>query len=334
MSSPYLQPLPGDAPVVPPVPGALASERPSVSVGHLLVWNIVAVAASAALAGAVGTLVGFAYLSTASDSDDWAALGAFVLGMVAGAGVFALAWVLALVLGARRFFPTRQRLGTFGAALGTSVLLGAVAVTGVLFPYLVLGTLAGPLALFAPALVWMAYSRVRWRKLLLRLMAASLVLWLASGVVFWAAEQAFLNREASKISWALPPDPNEPAPGWERDVFFKTNISSQESFTFFPSRGSYLKYFTPDHGVVFILLLEDVPACETTSDYACTEQPEGTLLFAPYDAYDERRVLVSPSSPWAVSFEGDESLPRKVLSSLESASLSEFEDTLDTQVSR
>ena len=86
------------------VPGARHTSRiPAVA------WPLV-VLFLAGLAGLLcGTAVVFVSLAASGDEDAWAELGALIMGLVAGFATFGVAYVVGLVLAARRAFPPGHR---------------------------------------------------------------------------------------------------------------------------------------------------------------------------------------------------------------------------------
>lgn len=87
------------------------------------------VLAFAAAAG-VGTLVGFlvAGVQLAGNNNDWAELGAFLLGLVVGAAVAVVVYVAALIVLARRLFaPGRRAAAVLLTLLAHAVVVGVVA---------------------------------------------------------------------------------------------------------------------------------------------------------------------------------------------------------------
>ncbi|MFC3992996.1 hypothetical protein [Actinoplanes siamensis] len=110
------------------------------------------VLALAAAAG-VGTLVGFlvARMRFAGTSNDWAELGAFLLGLFAGAAVAVVGYVAALIVLARRLFaPGRRAAPVLLTLLAHAAVVGVVAgLTSTLQPTSGGGEVAGVLLCLA-----------------------------------------------------------------------------------------------------------------------------------------------------------------------------------------
>ena len=334
--------------------------RPAAPPGRLVAGPLLALAAGCAAGAVVGTAVGAAWLAGASGGDDWAALGAFVLGAVVGLAAAAVAWVLALVVAARRLFPPGRRgqpvlltlAGSAATAVYGAVLLGlhqpAPAAWTALVPVLGLGAAAcGP-----AAFLWSGAGH-RHRQVAA---AGVLVLAVAAGAVVAlsaAVGRAGTDRVAAETPLVLfggtTADPG--FPGWRRDRFATLGLRPSHSFT---DRGheGYLKYFTPG-GVTFVTMHTDAGDCAAAGPaYTCStagELPDGelrsyvrTASYGTYPQADRYLALVYPDGS-AVSVDVEpgpyddpaESLAqaRSVLASLERVDRDRFEDQAGTSLS-
>lgn len=101
----------------------------------LVGWPIGALVGALLAALLVGALVAALVLSGGQDRDGWEDLAAVASGMVAAAAVAVIAWVLLLVLGARRLFPRGRRTVPVLLTLGA----GAVAAAGAVWVTVVVG---------------------------------------------------------------------------------------------------------------------------------------------------------------------------------------------------
>ena len=87
--------------------------RPAVDAG--LLGKVAAVGGGAAIGaslvgGAVGAVVGLVALGAASPSDEWAELGAFIVGFLAGIVIASAVFIVAVIVFLRRLLPEGRRL--------------------------------------------------------------------------------------------------------------------------------------------------------------------------------------------------------------------------------
>ncbi len=244
----------------------------------LVVGPLLALATGMAIGAAAGTGVGLLALAAASPGDDWASLGAFLVGAVAGLAVSAAAYLAALVMAARRLFPAGRR-----AAPVLLTLLGEVAVAGygamllaVQRPtsggwtslVLLLAVTAGGCG---PAAFLGVGTSGRPRRTALAAVAGSA---LVAGLVVTGSgilAQARTDRVADEMPLVLFDGTTaDPAyPGWRRDAFTSLLVRPAHSFTEHGHEG-YLKYFAPA-GVVFVTMHTDAGDCDAPApEYTCS----------------------------------------------------------------
>ncbi len=242
--------------------------RPAISPGRLVAGPVLALVAGCAAGAAVGALAGVVAWSGASDSDDWAALGALLVGAVVGVAGVAVVYLTALVVAARRLFAPGRRLqpvlltvlGSVAVVACGAWLLAVLRSTSVGWTALVL-LLGLAAAACGPAGFLWSGGPAR-----LRLVAAGVVLGplLAAGgvvVVSHVVGQVGTGRVAAEMPLVLfdgtTADPL--FPGWRRDRFGTVELRPAHSFT---ERGheGYLKYFTPN-GVTFVTMHTDAGDC-------------------------------------------------------------------------
>lgn len=105
--------------------------RPA-SAAAALGWWVVSILVGWIAAALTGVLVGAVAMAAADDRDEWADLGAVVLGLAAAVATAYLLLVAAAVLLARRYVPP-QRRSTWWLALLVVVLLGGAVLMGAAF---------------------------------------------------------------------------------------------------------------------------------------------------------------------------------------------------------
>jgi MFS family permease len=320
---------------------------------------LLALAAACAAGGVAGGVLGLVLMARASESDGWAALGAFVAGLVLGVSVAAVAYVLALVVAARLLFPAGRRAGPVLLAL-----LGPVAVTSIGAALLapLRPTAAGASVAFAlfvaaaagcgpAAFVWCGASG-RLRRAAVAVVAVPA---LAAGAVAGVAHvvgQAREERVVARVPLVLfdgdTADPD--LAGWRRDAFDDVVLRPAGGFTD-RGREGYLKYFTPS-GVTFVTMHTDAGDCSApAAGYTCARAgalPAGELRrylrSTPYGSYprsagylalvypDGSAVSVNVSTEQG-SLDGPALEPaRALLGSLQRVARGRFEDRTDARV--
>ena len=260
------------------VPGARHTSRiPAVA------WPLV-VLFLAGLAGLLcGTAVVFVSLAASGDEDAWAELGALIMGLVAGFATFGVAYVVGLVLAARRAFPPGHRVLPTALAFGIPVglvalVLGLGGVAELLHADLMpaVGVVAGVALLAAAPLAFAWAGTPKGRRRLLLAGAATVALVVAVAGVGIGVERARTARTVAQLPLVLfegrTADP--PFAGWRRDAFTSMWVTENRRTFTFHGYSAYLKYMAPG-GVVFVTMYTEVGPCVDTTTYAC--RVEGTV---------------------------------------------------------
>ena len=297
----------------PPHPTALPPpDAPTVSTRHTsgmpaAAWPLVVLmgaTVASVLGGALVAVVSFS--GSTGDRDDWSELGAILLGLLAGAVVFAVAYVAGLVLAARRAFAPGRRVVPLALALAIPVGLTvfALAMSGVAamadadlppaagLPVAVALLAAGPLA-FA----W-GNSTVGRRRLLVAVAAvAALVVGIAG--VGIGVERARTSRIVADLPLVLFEGRTADAPfaGWRRDDFTSVWVTQNRRTFTEQGHSASLKYLARG-GAVFVTMYTEVGPCTDTLDYLC--RVEGRASGAEQRTYT--RVARYGSYPRSASF--------------------------------
>ena len=165
----------------------------------------------AVLAGLLcGTAVVFASLAASGDEDAWAELGALIMGLVAGFAAFGVAYVVGLVLAARRAFPRGDRVLPTALALGipaglVALVLGLGGLADLLHADLMpaVGVVAGVAVLAAAPLAFAWAGTPKGRRRLLLAVAATVALVVAVAGVGIGVERARTARIVAKLPLVL-----------------------------------------------------------------------------------------------------------------------------------
>jgi hypothetical protein len=240
----------------------------------VVVPALAAVTAVLAAAAAGGAVLGLVMLG-AGDTEGWESLGAFVEGLVVGAGLFVAICLGGLVLAARRTLPVGRRTLPVVASIVVPVLLvvasgslpeltghsGWGPTHGVAF----VAAVATPPAAFA----WAASGRQ------VRVLGAGVGVAVVA-VVATAGVGVLVDRRAeAQAARALPlvvfddGHVDSPFPGWELDRFSLTRVRPTAA-PFAHGQEASLKYFTP-YGVVMMSMHAKVDPCRSGSGNACRE---------------------------------------------------------------
>jgi hypothetical protein len=240
-------------------------------------WPLV-VLFGAAIAGVLGgAVVAFLSYSGSGDGDDWAELGAIIIGLLGGLVVFGVAYVVGMVLAARRAFRPGARAFPLALALGIPVgfvvlVLGVSGVADLLqadvTPFV--GVLAAGAVLAAAPLAFGFAGTTAGRRRLLVAVAAAAALVVAVAGVGIGVERARTSRIVAQLPLVLFDGRTADAPfaGWRLDDFSSMwIIENRRSFTE-QGHSAFLKYRAPG-GVVFVTMHTEVGACVDTVSYAC-----------------------------------------------------------------
>ena len=209
-------------------------DRPRPAIDATLLGKLAAVGGGAAVGGsivggAVGTAAGLVALGAASPDDEWAELGAMIVGVLAGIVIASVVFIVAVVVILRRVLPEGRRLRPALAILAAPpVLLAATALPGAAAGGGVLDVLAaliGILSLTGALVGLTALAGI------LRLdLAAKTGLGIAAGLVALGAATVALTVEADRedriaelraadapLVLADGKSLDEPLPGWSLD---------------------------------------------------------------------------------------------------------------------
>jgi hypothetical protein len=240
-------------------------------------WPLVVLFGAAIASVLGGAVVAFVSFSGSGDRDDWSELGAILVGLLAGAVVFAVSYVVGLVLAARRAFPHGRRGLPIALALGIPVglvalVVGLGSVADLLHADLApaVGVVAGLAVLAAGpvAFAWAGTTAGRRRLLVAVAAAAALVVGVAG--VGMGVERARTSRIVAQLPLVLFEGRTAEAPfaGWRRDAFSSVWITeNRRTFTEL-GHSAYLKYLSRG-GAIFVTMYTEVGPCADTIDYVC-----------------------------------------------------------------